>query len=504
MNVEAHPPPHWPRIFSGDPGRLRWIALILYVLFLNLWGLGRHGLFEPDEGRYANMALEFLEPEHDRLEPTLSDVSHFDKPPLIYWMTGTSLAVFGVNEFAARLPSVVGSFLGLAGVALLAFRLHGEKAAWWGVLVFATTLQCWALARLLSPDMLLCGLCTLGAGCCLGGVSGSRFGWWCAGAILWSLAWWDKATACLVPLFALTVALHLSGRQDLLARLRPFRLFLTILILGSPWYVLMMVRHGELDGFFFHRELAGRVLGHVDGRSGFPGFHFVTAAVLWLPWWPLAVRGVLTSPGFKQSLCWKERLRSIPFEFIVALLVLTVFSFISSKLITYTVTGAPWLTAGIGGCLKNKRFSPMGLEGRLLVLGAVFVVAVVMVLPRFEASLGVNSSTRKVVETSRRLGGKTWICDRFLPGMEFYAGESVYYVNTESLVQVRDSPGQMPDKHFKTDKEVASLVASSGEGVWLVQSRKKAPNWISTLLEATEGVPAEPVVVGDFKLWKLR
>ena len=117
MNVEAHPPPHWPRIFSGDPGRLRWIALILYVLFLNLWGLGRHGLFEPDEGRYANMALEFLEPEHDRLEPTLSDVSHFDKPPLIYWMTGTSLAVFGVNEFAARLPSVVGSFLGLAGVA---------------------------------------------------------------------------------------------------------------------------------------------------------------------------------------------------------------------------------------------------------------------------------------------------------------------------------------------------------------------------------------------------
>ncbi len=57
----------------------------------------------------------------------------------------------------------------------------------------------------------------------------------------------------------------------------------------------------------------------------------------------------------------------------------------------------------------------------------------------------------------------------------------------------------MPDKHFKTDKEVASLVASAGEGVWLVQSRKRLQNWISTLLEANEGVPAEPVVVGDYK-----
>lgn len=490
--------------FPMKPVFRRWSLLVLYILILNLCGLGRHGLLEPDEGRYANMALEILEPEHDWLEPTLSDVAHFDKPPLIYWMTGLSFSIFGVNETAARFPSFLGSLMALAGVALIAFRIYGERAAWWGVLVGATTLQFWALARLLSPDMLLCGLCTLAAGCCLSAGGGSRSWWWAAGAGLWTLAWWDKATACLVPLLALALSLHFTGRRDLLANLRPFRLLLVIIVLGSPWYLLMMERHEELKSFFFHRELAGRVIGHVDGRRGFPGFHFVAAIGLWLPWWPFALAKIATLPEMKGSRSWMERLRAVPFEFVAAFLVLVIFSLISSKLLTYTLTGVPWLAAGLGAAFKYEKFSLKGPKGLLLLSGAAFVGVVVFFLPKYENQLGVNSSTRKVIEVSKRMGAKTWVCDRFLPGIEFYGGESVYFLETPDQVQVSRSSGQAPGKHFKTRKDLAPLIECSGAGTWFVQSKPRVPDWEESLL-AKHALPgSEPVAVGGFRLWRLK
>lgn len=484
--------------------RLRWwIGLIIFVLFINLWGLGSHGLFEPDEGRYANMAVEFLEPEHDWLEPTLSDIAHFDKPPLIYWLTGTSLFLFGLNEFAARLPSFIGSLLMLGGVALIGFRLYGEKAAWWAVLICATTIQCWALARLLSPDMLLCGLCTLATGLCLNQTTG-RSWWWVLGALLWSAAWWDKATACLVPLLALTIALYLSHRRDLLASLRPFWLLLLILIIGSPWYLIMMDRHKELIDFFFHRELTGRIVGHVDGRKGFPGFHFVTAAMLWLPWWPVAIWKLRTTPAFHYSRNWRERLRAIPFEFVVALFVLTIFSCISSKLVTYTVTGVPWLAIGIGGYWKDRKFSFASSEAKLLISGLALLMVVIGVLPRIEANLGANSSARRVVEVSESRGAKAWICDRFLPGMEFYAGESVYYVDTNNLAQVDATSEQLSHRHFYSHHEIMALIDTLKDSVWLIQSHRSAPDWMKKVLAHFQTTEADSVRVGDFTLWRLK
>ncbi|MCB1079951.1 MAG: glycosyltransferase family 39 protein, partial [Verrucomicrobiae bacterium] len=108
------------------PGLWSWLFLVGFVGFLQGIGLGNHGLFEPDEGRYANMAMEWTEfGEHHWAVPVLSDVGHFDKPPLIYWLTGSSLLLFGKSELAARLPSALGAMLTLTGIGLLAARRGG-------------------------------------------------------------------------------------------------------------------------------------------------------------------------------------------------------------------------------------------------------------------------------------------------------------------------------------------------------------------------------------------
>lgn len=505
--------------FPADrmPDGRDWMLLGLIVAVLQGLGLANHGLLEPDEGRYANMAVEWTEfGEHSWLEPVLSDVGHFDKPPLIYWAAGTGYLWFGREEWAVRLPSVLGGLMTLLGVALLAHRRGGAKGAWWAVLVCATTFHFWALSHLLSPDMLMCGFATLGAALCLEATPdrGKR-GWcfWVAGALLWTLGWWTKATAALVPLGALAAALWLTDRRDLLAALRPVRLLLVILMLGSPWYLMMMARHEELRDFFLHRELAGRVAGHVDGRRGFPGFHVAVAAVFWLPWWPVLAAGAWKARAQWLALSgWRQRLRAIPWEAIAALSVVAIFSAVSSKLITYVITGLPYLTA-VTGCRLSAAVSGYGAQhrrkavtGLTLAAGAGMVV-VALALPALESRLGRNSSLRLPIETVREQGADWVVCDEFWPGAEFYFGENVWFVDVKDILQVHDLEGQFPQKHFLTKSEAAERVAGVSGSVWLIQIRDhaaKPQKWERQLLAGRQDPDGAPLEVGDFVLSKLK
>lgn len=482
---------------------------------LQALGLANHGLLEPDEGRYANMAVEWTEfGEHPWLEPVLSDVGHFDKPPLIYWVTGMAYLWLGREEWVVRLPSVLGELLTLWGVALIAHRRGGPRAAWWAVLVCATTVHYWALSHLLSPDMLMCGFVTLGGALCLG--ASPEGGWrsrlaWLAGAILWTLGWWTKATAALVPLGALTGAIWLTGRRDLLAALRPVRLLLVILVLGSPWYILMMAQHEELKDFFLHRELAGRVAGHVDGRRGFPGFHLLVAAGFWLPWWPLlAHEAWRRRAGWMSIPAWRDRWGAIPWEVAAALGVVLIFSAVSSKLITYVITGLPYLAA-FGGCLLaertlENRSQKIPATGIVLATG-VGLALVAVALPFFENRLGRNSSLRLVIEEARKRGADWIVCDEFWPGAEFYFGENVWFVDVKDLLQVHDLEGQFPQKHFLGKSEVESRVNAVSGSVWLIQYKDNIRNpqkWERHLLAGRDEPAGAPLEVNDFVLWRLK
>src|ERR1700677_2794361 len=163
-----------------------WALLALFLMALLLFQLGGRGLNEPDEGRYANIAQENLETDHPWWDPQLSDVGHYDKPPLIYWVTALGFSLFGVNEWAARLPSLFGALLTLGGLGWAAARLYGPRVAWLTVLVAGTTLQIWALARFLSPDMFLTGWCTLAIAAW---VETRRrrgaWGWWTLQVLFW-------------------------------------------------------------------------------------------------------------------------------------------------------------------------------------------------------------------------------------------------------------------------------------------------------------------------------
>jgi 4-amino-4-deoxy-L-arabinose transferase-like glycosyltransferase len=74
----------------------------------------------------------------DWVTARLDGVAYLEKPPLVYWMMATSYKVFGVHDWAARLPIA----LFCIGVCLLtmAFGIwaFGKRAGFYAGLVMAT------------------------------------------------------------------------------------------------------------------------------------------------------------------------------------------------------------------------------------------------------------------------------------------------------------------------------------------------------------------------------
>jgi 4-amino-4-deoxy-L-arabinose transferase-like glycosyltransferase len=115
------------------------LALLVAVLVVRIATLGAYPLLDPTESRYAEIARKMLE-SGDWLVPQVDyGVPFWGKPPLSTWLSAASMALFGVNEFAARLPSL----LLLIGCGALLHRLASLRAgadfALWVLAAFATT-----------------------------------------------------------------------------------------------------------------------------------------------------------------------------------------------------------------------------------------------------------------------------------------------------------------------------------------------------------------------------
>ena len=90
-----------------------WLLLPLLLLYLyNLGGAG-FGL-DPDEPRYASIGREMAH-SGDWITPHLDGSPWYEKPPLLYWMTGAATKLGLRDEWAARLP------VALLSLAFLAF-----------------------------------------------------------------------------------------------------------------------------------------------------------------------------------------------------------------------------------------------------------------------------------------------------------------------------------------------------------------------------------------------
>lgn len=87
---------------AGTGKLLCWTLAI--VALLRLLTMGLYPLTDTTEARYSEVARKMVE-LNDWITPWYDyGVPFWAKPPLSTWLTAASLKIFGINEFAARLP----------------------------------------------------------------------------------------------------------------------------------------------------------------------------------------------------------------------------------------------------------------------------------------------------------------------------------------------------------------------------------------------------------------
>jgi 4-amino-4-deoxy-L-arabinose transferase-like glycosyltransferase len=263
--------------------RLLWVCLLLLLAMVWLEPAGS-GLAEPDETRYAEIPREMLA-SGDFLVPRLNGLPYFEKPPLLYWVNAASLAAFGENPWAARLPTRLAG-LGTVALIVLAGARRRDLAAGLaaGVLFLASPMG-FLFSRTNLTDGLLTFCFTLTVLCGAAAVRRreSLRPWKAMAALTGAAAAGAFLTKGLIAL-ALPGAILLlwalaTGRFPALSALVLSPAPLVFLALSAPWFVLVERRHSGFLEFFFVHEHFQRFTTKAAKRPG-PVTYFVPVFVL--------------------------------------------------------------------------------------------------------------------------------------------------------------------------------------------------------------------------------
>ena len=313
-------------------------------------------MFDPDEGRYAEIPRE-MAATGDWLTPRFDGLKYFEKPPLQYWATATAYSIFGVSEWTSRLWTVGLAFACLPMVFGWARRLYGTRAGLAAVVALAVSPYFGIVGHL---DLLDGGFAfwltaavfafTLAQSSAVG--SGEERRWMLLAWLAAALAILSKGIVVGVLTGASLIVYSVIERD-----LRPWKrlhaawgvpLFLVVAV---PWFVAVSVRNPDFPQFFFIHEHFARFLSTVHQRVE--------------PWWfflPLLLLGVLPwglSVVRAAARAWSDagptpQFKPLRFLLIFSVFTVVFFSVSGSKLAPYIQPVFPPLAAVWGAYAAQR------------------------------------------------------------------------------------------------------------------------------------------------------
>jgi len=306
------------------------------------WRLGTPGLFDFNEGLYVEAAREMVI-RGDYITGRVNGVPFYDKPPLALWCTAAAFTLFGVNEWAARLPVALASSL----TVLATFWLGSRWSRRTGLLAAAfLSLNFIVLgtSRQMTMDMHQTWWVTAAMVSAVLGLrkDNRRAGWyWAAFWLSCGLGFMAKSFPGLLPIPILVVYLawrhRHSFRQMLHAGLqtRPLLGIGLLALVIVPWHLAAYFSAGRLfvqEYWLLHHVglIRGDQFGHVH-----PIWYYVPVLLgAYFPWsflLPVAA-GEIWRHGEDEVL-----------QLLVtwALVTFVLFSLVQSKLVSYLLPMFP-------------------------------------------------------------------------------------------------------------------------------------------------------------------
>jgi 4-amino-4-deoxy-L-arabinose transferase-like glycosyltransferase len=294
-------------------------------------------LLAPDEGRNAEVGRE-MQASGAWLVPTYNGVDYLDKPAFYFKTVALSLALFGKNETAARIPSAV---FGVA-LVLLVFgfcrKVYGVRCGLLAAIIVATTPLFLINARTVIFDIALaffvCG--AIFAGYLAETVEGpARRRWYALGAASAGFATLVKGpVGFLIPTLVLLVFHRIDGRRSVWKRFFAPLNVLVFFGVTLPWFIGLCIAHAD----FFHYGLVEESFHRFTTAKRFHRsepfyFYLLIVACTFFPWSFLLPEAGLAT--------WKLRWAKHPVDrlcIVWSVLVVLFFSVSQSKLPGYILS----------------------------------------------------------------------------------------------------------------------------------------------------------------------
>jgi 4-amino-4-deoxy-L-arabinose transferase-like glycosyltransferase len=383
----AAPPRRWsPRSLA---------ILFLAWLILQIGGLFTPGLLDDVDSVYIEIAREMMQ-RHDYVTPYINGIRFFDKPPLLYWMAAGSMHVFGIHDWAARLPlalNVLALLLATYGLGIRLFAAispatNPDRAGFYAALALATSIGPYLYTRFYIPDILLALWMTLGVHLFLIALDrikppqrNSSLLPCLAFAAVMALNVLTKGLIGLVfPIGFVLLHLAITKQLHLLLKLHLLASTAVFLLIAAPWHILAALRNpaialapglglpptGGWAWFYLYNEHIARFLSkrvpHDYGLT--PIWLFWIYLVIWIMPWATFMPTAIAS----QIRALRNRLHATAREYEASLslllwaLVVLGFFTLSNRQEYYSLPALPALALMIGAILTRAECTSAGVQ----------------------------------------------------------------------------------------------------------------------------------------------
>ncbi|MFP3492804.1 lipid IV(A) 4-amino-4-deoxy-L-arabinosyltransferase [Pseudomonas sp. SIMBA_059] len=358
----------------------RWALPLLLLAFgvFYLLPLATHGLWIPDETRYAQISQEMLL-TGKWASPHFMGIRYFEKPAAGYWMIALGQAIFGQNLFGVRFASALSTGLSILLVYLVSRRLWNDPQK---SLISSVLYMSFVSVALLGGYANLDPQFTFWVN--LTGVAL----WFCFDSTtrrgrLWS--WALLGFACgmgfmtkgfLAWLLPVLIALPYAIWQKRLGELVGYGIVAVLVAIGVsvPWALAVHLQEPDYWNFFFWHEHIQRFAGE-DAQHAEPFWYYLPLMVAFsLPW-------VALLPSTVKQAWVDKRLPKTAFLLLWLLMPLAFFSLAKGKLPSYIMPCLLPLALLMGSTLSDKlsqgKARALRINGGLnLVIGVLALLAV--------------------------------------------------------------------------------------------------------------------------------
>ncbi|SEB65464.1 4-amino-4-deoxy-L-arabinose transferase [Pseudomonas mohnii] len=359
----------------------RWAfpLLLALVALAYLLPLGTHGLWIPDETRYAQISQNMLL-SGNWVSPHFMDVRYFEKPVAGYWMIAIGQALFGQNLFGVRFASALSTALSVLLCYLIARRMWNEPRKSFACALLYMSLTVIAgqagYANLDPQFTFWVNLSLVALWFAVDSANrGQRLIAWAVLGLACGMGFMTKGfLAWLLPvLIALPWMLWQKRWRELLVY-GPVAILVAVVV-SLPWVLAVHAQEPDYWRFFFWHEHIRRFAGE-DAQHDAPWWYYLPLLVGFsLPW------VALLPPALKQA--WQTRRQTnIAFLLLWLWMPLIFFSLSKGKLPAYILPCLLPLALLLGHTLadrlKLEQGRVLGINGVLnLALGVITLLALV-------------------------------------------------------------------------------------------------------------------------------